>query len=226
MQPYFFPYIGYFQLIAQCDLFIIQDTVQYIKGGWINRNRILNNKGEAIWITRPVAAADHWLEIREREYHLHQENARRLMRRIENAYFRAPNFASTIPLVEAIMTFDDSNVAAFNTNLLHSVSNWLGLKTCFLRSSELPISPELKGQARVLEQCRHVGATRYINPANGRDLYQIDEFRRHAISLSFLETTVEPRKDIHPYLSIIHTLMTESDSAITGLMGRYKLVPG
>ena len=83
MQPYFFPYIGYFQLIAQSDIFVFHDEVQYIKNGWINRNRVLDSKGGEIWITLPVAAASHRLAIRERFYL--PEDAQRILRQIRNA---------------------------------------------------------------------------------------------------------------------------------------------
>ena len=226
MQPYFFPYIGYFQLIAQSDVFVVQDAVQYIKGGWINRNRILDNNGDAVWITLPVAAASHRLEIWEREFRLYDGNAQRIVRRIENAYLKAPNFQKVMPLIHEIMKLGEPNVAAFNTRLLQSIAVWLGLRARFVRSSELLIAPGLKGQARVIELCRRLGASHYLNPIGGRDLYEGGVFRNNGFSLGFLETTIEPREPGFPYLSIIHTLMTESAASISGLLPRYRILPG
>jgi hypothetical protein len=226
MQPYFFPYIGYYQLLSQSDVFVINDAVQYIKGGWINRNRILDSNGKAIWITLPVAAAKHTLEIRARQYLLHSPEALRVVRRIENAYFKAPHFREAFPIIKEIMTFDEPNVAVFNTNLLQSIAARLGLEIHFLRTSELPTALGSVGQGRVIEICNFLGATHYINPIGGRQLYRADVFYDHGLSLSFLETTIEPRLEKHPYLSIIHTLMTESDTAISDLLTRYRIIPG
>ena len=225
MQPYFFPYIGYFQLIAASDIFVIQDAVQYIKGGWINRNRILDRKGEEVWITLPVAAASHKLLILDREYLLQIGSARRVLRQIENAYLKAPYFKDAFPLVQEITKCEEPNVATFNSRLLKSMAVRLGLRTRFVRSSELPTTPELRGQARVIDLCRRLGATCYVNPIGGRDLYEANVFRDCGVSLGFLRTTIEPRQARFPYLSIIHTLMTESDAAISDLLASYRIEP-
>src|SRR6185437_10468430 len=121
MQPYFFPYIGYFQLIAHCDVFVLHDDVQYIKGGWINRNRILVNH-RAVWITFPVLRAAHHCNIRDRYYSSDPEDRNRLLRRIAGAYRTSPCFGQVYPLIEEIMAFRNTNVAAFNTNLIQCVA--------------------------------------------------------------------------------------------------------
>jgi hypothetical protein len=223
MQPYFFPYIGYFQLMAESDIFVVHDTVQYIKGGWINRNRILDRKGAAAWITLPVLAASHALEIRERQYAPEKDDAQQIVRRIENAYCRAPNLREVMPLIREIMNFDDSSVAAFNLALLKRVASRLGLGVQFVRASELPRTPGLKGQDRVIDVCKRLGATRYVNPIAGSVLYDANVFREHGLSLSFLETAVEPCSDKYPYLSIIHDLMTRSDPELSDLLTQYRV---
>jgi hypothetical protein len=227
MQPYFFPYIGYFQLIAQSDVFVFHDDVQYIKGGWINRNRILDRKGCDTWVTLPIAAASHRLAIRERTYLSGKENARHIqhiLRKIENAYRLAPNFSKVFPLLREMLAFGDTNVAGFNINLLESIAGYLGLRARFTRSSELPKTEGLTGQARVIDICSHLGATRYVNPVGGSDLYEAKAFARRGISLLFFETAIDPRQGKFPYLSIIHTLMNESDAAIHDRLRRYRIV--
>ena len=129
-------------------------------------------------------------------------------------------------MIKEIMAFDETNVAVFNTNLLRSVAVRLGVEAHVLRASELPTTPGSVGQDRVIEICNHLGATHYINPIGGRQLYRAGVFSDHGLSLSFLETTIEPRLEKHPYLSIIHTLMTESDTAISDLLTRYRIIPG
>ncbi len=224
MQPYFFPYIGYFQLIAHSDVFVFHDDVQYIKEGWLNRNRILDSKGNAVWITLPVEAASHKLSINNRTY-LRRENAGRILRKIENAYFSAPQFGEVFPLIHKMMEFAEPNVASFNINLVETVSAHLGLRTRFVRSSGIPGLAGLTGQARVVEICKRLGAARYVNPIGGTALYKAEAFRDSGLALSFLETAIEPRPGSFPYLSIIHTLLTESDTAIPGLIGRYRIIP-
>src|SRR5690242_7195515 len=108
MQPYFLPFLGYFQLIQGADIFVIHDDVQYIKGGWINRNRILVN-GAPSWITIPVLKASHRLCINQREYHLDQRIIERILRRIEGAYRHAPLFKEGFSLVQKIMLYQDRN---------------------------------------------------------------------------------------------------------------------
>src|SRR5262245_56337118 len=120
MQPYFFPYIGYFQLIAQSAVFVFFDAAQYVKRRWIQRNRILDNTGDPAWITLPVADASQKASIAERVYLLGSRDAKRILRRIESTYSRAPGFADVLPLIRGIMGFDDPNVATFNINLLQS----------------------------------------------------------------------------------------------------------
>jgi hypothetical protein len=224
MQPYFFPYIGYFQLMAASDIFVGHDDVQYIKGGWVNRNRALDANDEAVWYTLPVASAEHTLDIRERQYVLGDGAAERLLRRLENAYRRAPYFRTTFPLIEEILRRPEPNVALFNMELLKSIADHLGFHKRFVFASELPGLEGLSGEARVIAICERFGATRYVNPIGGRGLYHAAHFRAHGLSLGFLETEIEPREGLHPYLSIIHTLMTQSDEAIADLLTRYRIV--
>ena len=225
MQPYFFPYIGYFQLIAQSDIFVFHDDVQYINGGWVNRNRILDGKGDTVWITRPVKAAGHRLAIDARSYMSDARSTRHVLGQVENTYSRAPHFDDVWPLVCDLMQFPDPNVAAFNIHLLRSIAVRLGLRARFMRSSELP-NAGMKGQDRVIDICNALGATRYINPIGGRALYQDEAFYHRGVELGFLEPTIERRPGVFPYLSIIHTLMTEGDAAISELLGRFQIVRG
>ncbi len=173
---------------------------------------------------RSVAADDYRLEIRQRQYIL-GKGAERILRRIENAYRKAPHFRATFPLIQEIMTNSETNVAAFNMRLLRSIADRLKIRKRFLLASDLPPSG-LTGQARVIDLCKTLGATRYVNPIGGRELYDAATFQAHGVSLGFLETMIAPREGSHPFLSIVHTLMTESDEAIADLLTRYRIVPG
>jgi hypothetical protein len=224
MQPYFFPYIGYFQLIALSDIFVFHDAVQYMKGSWINRNLILDSTGKAAWLTLPVAAGSHRLEIRERMYVLDDGNTGRLRRRVENAYIKMPRFHGFFPLFEQILDFPEQNVAEFNINLLISLARQLGLCPRFARSSEIPNPEGLTGQARVIDICSRLRATHYINPIGGVSLYDAAAFRNRGVTLGFLQPIITTRDDLYPYLSIIHTFMAESDTAIAEMLGKYRII--
>lgn len=222
MQPYFFPYIGYMQLIAQSDVFVFNDDVQYINRGWVNRNRIINPKGQADWLTLPVSAASHTLFINERVY-LREQNAARILRRIENMYRTAPRFDAVFPVVAEIMAYPDANVAGFNVNLLQRLAAFLGLTPRFLRSSTVPIPSGLTGQARVIAICQSLGASHYVNPIGGTELYTADAFRAQSINLGFLQTTAEPRQSALGHLWILDRLMYETDSELAQSLQKYQI---
>ena len=212
MQPYFFPYIGYFQLIAESDIFVFHDDVQYIKSGWVNRNRIMNRNGDPIWITLPVAAASHERNINERIYIFSKEK-NKIIQKIKNNYSNSKYFKIYDYFIQSIMEFSNSNVADFNVNLIQSIMERLGYSTKFVRSSEIQGLKRLTGQARVIAICQRLGATRYVNPIGGAALYDGATFRDHGLDLSFFESSIAPRPGDCPYLSFIHTLFCDGAPA-------------
>jgi hypothetical protein len=221
MQPYFFPYIGYFQLIAHCDVFVLHDDVQYIKGGWINRNRILiNHKAE--WITLPVLRAAHYRTIKDRYYSSDPKARTRLLRRIAGAYRTAPCFGQAYSLIEKVMGFGDTNVAAFNANLIQRVTAHLKLRTPTVLSSTLTKDDGLAGEDRVIDICRCLGATHYVNLIGGRGLYRTEAFARAGIELKFLESTelrTPHRSGLR--LSIVDDLMHRGEEALADALNAY-----
>jgi hypothetical protein len=227
MQPYFFPYIGYFQLIKNVDVFVYLDDVQYIKGGWVNRNRILKD-GEASWITLPVLRGGHALAINQRRYHLGPAIVASTLRVIEERYRKAPNFREVYPIVQEIMACEDANIATFNSNLIDRLAAHLDIKTLLVRSSELIKDNHLAGQERIIALCRHFGATRYVNPIGGITLYQPERFARAGLDLSFLESTCSPYAQFGaapvPSLSIIDELMFNARKDLTKRLEEYRLV--
>jgi hypothetical protein len=229
MQPYFFPYVGYFQLIAQSDIFVFYDDVQFIQRGWVNRNRILRD-GQACWVTLPVVGVrEHYnYAINERRYRLDQADISRLLRQIEAAYRKAPRFREIFPLMHEIMEFRDANIAAFNVNLISRIVAHLGLRARLLLSSEISKDDQLIGQDRIIAMCKRLGATRYVNAIGGVGLYQAERFKREGLDLRFLEvgTSIYPEHRQHgiPFLSIIHTLMFSSVEVIAGMLNDCRLV--
>lgn len=227
MQPYFFPYIGYFQLIAASDVFVLHDDVQYIKGGWVNRNRILFN-GESRMITMPVQKDAYELPINARSYVDDKQARKDIINVIKQAYAKAPFFSQVFLLVNEIMMFENSNVAHFNQNLIRRIANYLGIKSKIIVSSDMDKDNNLSGEARVLNMCNCLGAADYINPQGGQALYDTTTFRNAGIDLSFLimrPTPYTQRVDgFMPYLSIIDVLMELDPSEIRTALAEFDLI--
>jgi len=224
MQPYFFPYIGYFQLINAVNQFIIYDDVNYIKQGWINRNRILID-GKPSYITLPLSEASSFKKIIEIKIKI---NPKKLLRTITQSYKKAPYFFNVFPLIEDILTFDEQNLAKFVSNSILKVSNYLDINTSFISSSEMQIGNELKGKDRVIFLCNLLNANYYYNTIGGIDLYSKEEFSTHGIKLSFIKTKEITYKQFDdtfvPNLSIIDVMMFNSKDEIKKMLNEYELI--
>ena len=161
MQPYFFPYFGYFQLIAAVDLFIVYDNVKYTKKGWFNRNRMLRNGRDVIFSLPLKRDSDH-LDVRERTLAADFDRDK-LLNQLEGAYRRAPYFAQTFPLVEQIVRHDETNLFRFLHHSIVSTCGHFGITTRMKVSSDIVADHDLRSQDRVLALCEAVGASIYIN---------------------------------------------------------------
>jgi hypothetical protein len=227
MQPYFFPYIGYFQLIAASNVFVLHDDVQYIMGGWVNRNRILLN-GEDRMITFPVQKAAYILPINARSYVSNNQGLKHLVNQVKQAYAKASGYRQVFPLVEELLMSPDRNVARFNENLIRRICDFIGIKTSIITSSSLAKDESLRGQERVLDICQRVGATDYTNPIGGAKLYHREVFRSCGITLHFLVAQDERYRQHGekwvPFLSIIDVLMFNSVQEVQRLLSKYRLL--
>jgi hypothetical protein len=228
MQPYFLPYIGYFQLIAASDAFVLHDDVQYIKGGWVNRNRILLG-GKDRMITLPVRYGPHDSPINRREYVDDRKSRVGLLNLIKEGYAKAPQFPRVFPMAEAMLADPDANVARFNGRSIRAICAYMGIRTPIVESSSIAKNDALAGEARVIEICRQMGATRYVNPIGGTGLYRSGAFAQHAIELCFLSTSDTPYRQMGsgwvPSLSILDVLMFNPLDALPSLLASYRLHP-
>jgi len=213
MQPYFFPYIGYFQLVHAVDRFVVYDDVPFIKQGWVNRNRLLIN-GAASYITVPVRHASSFVRIRDTQIDADPQNARwsdKTLKTIENAYRRAPEFAQVFPLVESVLRLPTGRIGELALASLKAVAQFLDIRTDWVDSSERYDNADLKGEDRVLAICRAEGATAYLNVPGGRELYSRERFAAGGIALQFVQPrAIEYRQfgdPFVPWLSIIDVLM-------------------
>ena len=141
MQPYFFPYIGYFQLIQAVDVFVVYDNIKYTKKGWINRNRMLQN-GKDVIFSLPLKNDLDSLDVWEREI-VKDFNCDKLLNQIKGAYRGAPYFEQTFTLVESIMRYEDKNLFRFLYNSIVAICKYLAIGTEIRVSSEIAIDHSL-----------------------------------------------------------------------------------
>lgn len=228
MQPYLFPYIGYFQLINAVDYFVIYDDVQFIKGGWINRNRVLlNNKAHLFSFS--VKQDSLQACINDRVYsHKVSTEINKFFKTLQAGYKKAPYYNETIELVTKIFGSTNLNVAAFNAQQLKIIANHLGIGTKFLFSSEIENVNGLKGKERVIEICKNLGSKYYVNAIGGQELYNTTDFEQEGITLSFLKTghiSYDQFDDrFVSNLSILDVLMFNSNEQMTGILNEYELI--
>lgn len=226
MQPYFFPYVGYFQLMQAVDVFVIYDDVQYINRGWVNRNRI-RGSASSVWLTMPVQKASRDLAINQRYYAFSDGDAiRRIQQCLSANYARATFYSEAAPLISGYLGFGESNVSTFNSFLLMGLAKKFGITCRFLKSSEIDKPIGLRGQAKVIDLCHRIGATHYVNPIGGRELYDAASFDAAGLRLSFLRTNASPAKFAGEpqHLSIIDGLLREGVAGCQAQLPFYELL--
>lgn len=224
MQPYFMPYIGYFQLINAVDEFVIYDDVQYMKRGWINRNNILIN-GEKRLLTLSVSNASTTRHINEVSF---ADDFVKIKKTIMSAYAKAPYYSDVVQLLDKIILYEDKNVARFIANSLTVILDYLSIETKLLFSSEIKNDKAKRGQEKILEICQLLSADRYINPIGGQEIYNRELFLNNNIELRFIQSKeysyAQFDNSFVPWLSIIDILMFNSPHDIGKMMESYDLV--
>lgn len=227
MQPYFIPYLGYWQLMNAVDKYVIYDDVNYIKGGWINRNRILSN-GSAVYFNLPIIGASPNRLINEIEINNNEKAIKKCLRTIEGCYCKAPYYKDIYPLIEAVMLYPDTNLALFIKNSFKVIADYLNIDTQFILSSELEKDNTLKGQDKVIHICKILGADEYYNAIGGQKLYSFNEFKRNNIKLSFIKTNITEYKQLRNNfilgLSIIDILMFNSKEECIRQLNDFELI--
>lgn len=228
MQPYFFPYIGYFQLLNAVDEFVLYDNIEFTKKGWINRNRILVN-GEEAFITLPLKKDSDFLHVKDRFLaDSWKHDRRKLLNRIVESYRKSPYFEQTFPVLEKCILFDDRNLYGFIFNSIEIIKANLNISSKLIISSSLPIDHALKGEAKVLEICKYKNARTYINSIGGIELYNNDTFRNRGLELKFLKSNAieypQFKNKFVPWLSIVDVMMFNSDNEIKQMLNSHILI--
>jgi hypothetical protein len=225
MQPYFYPYIGYFQLINSVDKFVFYDDVNFIKNGWINRNRILLN-GESHFLTVQLKNASSYKLINEVEF---SDKRSKLLKTLEQAYRKAPNFDSIIPVLYDCLTIATNTISELAQYSVIQTCKYLEIETEFEQSSNFyPDTKGLEKAERLQQICIINKADFYINPIGGQSIYSKEDFSTRNIGLCFLESQRFEYKQFNnafiPWLSIIDVLMFVDKESVKKALSNYKLV--
>jgi WbqC-like protein family len=228
MQPYFMPYIGYFQLMNAADEFVIYDNIEFTKKGWINRNRILVN-GQDSYITLPLKKDSDYLDVCQRYLaDIWPEERRKMLNRVAESYRKAPFFKMAYPVLEKCFLFKDNNLFIFIFNSIRVINEYLGITVPLVVASTIPIDHKLKATEKVIEICKSRNADIYINPIGGVDLYSREDFKSEGIDLYFLKTDdisyEQFNNDFVPWLSIIDVIMFNSKERITEILALKRLL--
>lgn len=209
MQPYFLPYIGYFQLIASVDQFIVYDNIKYTKKGWINRNRILQN-GSDVMFSLPLKKNSDSLYVMQRELAADFDR-NKLLNQFRGAYRKAMYFEEIMPLIEQIVRFEDNNLFTYLHHSIVRLCNYLGIMTDIQVSSNIDIDHTLQSQERVLALCQATNANTYVNATGGMELYSKQVFEDKCIQLKFIKSRPFEYKQFDkpfvPWLSVLDVLM-------------------
>lgn len=224
MQPYFMPYIGYWQLMAAVDTYVVYDDVNYIKGGWVARNNILLNGQKHMFIITLNGASPNKLfnEITIKD------DFKKFSRLIESAYRKAPYYAEVSALLNKIYNYGDKSLGAFMMNSFQVVLDYLEIDTKLILSSTIEKDNSLRGKDKVKHICHLLGADTYYNAIGGQELYDKNDFRADGIDLQFVQTNLTPYAQLDnefvPGLSMIDVLMFNSPTEVKQLLTNYKLI--
>ena len=233
MQPYLFPYIGYFQLIKEVDLYVLTGDLQYIRHGWINRNQIFvdGTSSNIHYFSFPIVDDDYKLAINQREYKDYSGSCNKLYKQLKIAYGKSINFSEGMDVIFEALRNDSVNVAEVNIHSVRVIAKYLGIDTKIYATDEyeeLEIRKEFikKGQTeRIIYLCQYYKADTYINAIGGRKLYSSCDFDKYNINLGFLVGERCPYnqngKQFVDKLSIIDVIMNNKLSDTKRMIDKY-----
>lgn len=227
MQPYLFPYIGYWQLINAVDEFVVLDDVNFIVRGWINRNNMLLNGSKHLF-TFPIKNLSQNTLILDAEFGFAERETKKFLSSITAAYKKAPYYKEVFPVLEQILAYGNKNVPDFIIFSFAVLLSYMGINRKILRSSQIQKDESLTGECRILALCKALNASVYINPIGGTELYHGQIFKENNLELFFLQTLDFVYKQFGngfvSNLSIIDVLMFNSPDAVRELLLKYVLI--
>lgn len=227
MQPYVFPFMGYFQLIKAVDLFIFYNDVNFIKKGWINRNRILLNESDYLF-TIPCLQVSQNKRICETRIGFDQKEKDKFLATVTQAYRKAPFFSDVFMLVEKIVRKEYEFIDDLAMESVREVCGYLNIATRFEESDGRYDNQDLKREHRLIDICLSEKAVDYINPIGGQEIYEKPYFQERGVNLHFLKFNLDRYKQFEnefiPALSIIDVLMFNDRDAVVGYLGNFELI--
>ena len=228
MQPYLFPYIGYFQLIKHVDTFVLYDDVQFVNRGWINRNRILSNKKECN-IVFPLKKASSRDKINTRVFADNIDHFKKKQTAIiRQSYQKAPFYNEAIEIIESVLNFLTGDLVLAIYKHFENILEYISINNNLILSSEFSLPSNFTGQKRIIEICKCLNATDYVNSIGGIELYSPKIFNENNLTLHFLKPRLEPYEqfggEFVPGLSIIDVMMFNSPDKIQSMLDDYELI--
>ena len=243
MQPYFFPYLGYFQLIRSVDKFILFGKINHIKKGWVNRNRLLVKNQGFVLCPVPLIKPSILKKISELEIDDSKPWRTKLRKHLQIHYSKAPMFREVYPFLNRLIDYQTNSLYELNAHIITSVCEYLGIQTliCQDNTTYQHIEEKLKDagyldqypgldrkNVRVIEICRYEGACEFHNAIGGMQLYSGKVFSEYGISIKFIKTDQVIYKQFDnefiANLSIIDVMMFNDTSRIAAMLEQYALV--
>ncbi|GIP21751.1 hypothetical protein J22TS3_20260 [Paenibacillus sp. J22TS3] len=229
MQPYFFPYIGYFQLINYVDQWVVFDDAQYIRHGWVNRNRILHPLKEWQYIIVPLSKHKHTDPIKDISLNPNVNWKQKILGQL-TVYRKATQYNAIIKLIKEIFEIDVTSLSLLNVLIMERICQYLEIPFSYIISSQTNLNyTDISDSGDwALEISKQLGATEYVNPMQGEFLFDKNKFDRNDIKLSFLKPKFEllqydqgiNNREHEPSLSILDVLMF-NDREIVRQMLKY-----
>ncbi|MFV0363050.1 MAG: WbqC family protein [Suipraeoptans sp.] len=222
-QPYFIPYLGYWQLINAVDTFIIADDYKYIMRGWINRNRILSGD-KYFGLEIKSASRNSFIN----ELYINDFLANTKLKTIYHTYHKAPYFEEGYSLVKEILTNEERNLSLFLSDSIKLICKHIGIETAILKTSDFAGNIELKRERKIYDLCKRMKADSYYNAAGGQKLYSYKDFENQGIRLGFIKTRniryEQFNKEFEPNLSIIDVIMFNDINRIKEFLKEFDLI--
>ena len=224
MQPYFFPYIGYYALIKHSNHFVFFDTPQFIRHGWIDRNRILKPTDSWQYIKVPIVKHPRNTCINEISIQNEILWKNRIIRQVEHYKKKAIYYKNTIDLIKEVFNFEGNSIVDLNIKTVTTVMQYLNISFSFSVFSKLnlDISETNSPDEWALNISTKLNVTTYLNPVGGLSFFDKSKYQKAGINLKFLKTVLLPydqkRTNFEPSLSIIDVLMFNSPESIRNML--------
>lgn len=230
MQPYFFPYLGYFSLIKNTDHFVFFDTPQYERRSWMNRNRILNINGDVNYITVPLVKAPQKTAIKDMIVDNTQDWPESMIAKMGLYKKKAPYYEETVKFFRSVLKEKYHSLADLNVKTTIATCEYLGIEQRFdvFSKMDLSIGPVSQPDEWALEITKAMSYDTYINPPGGTAFFRKELYTKNGIDLKFLKINLQPYIQcigrFESSLSIIDAMMFNSKETIRNMLDEYELL--